>query len=134
MKPYHFNRTSQRALRSKKFNPDRKFQSWLETFNLDQTCQSRSKILIPEFLFAGPSWCTEKGSIENFNPRSIARNFQSRRLRSKFVNPRALWVWDHRKFPQSTVKFGAFRGKKGRPKRAIFGHKKFSSFSFSSCP
>ena len=40
----------------------------------------------------GPSWCTEKGSIENVHPRSTARNFQARRPRSKFFNPRALWV------------------------------------------
>ena len=32
-----------------------------------------------------------RGSIEDFNPRSIARNFQSPRPRSIFFNPRALW-------------------------------------------
>ena len=92
MKPYSPKPYSQRALRSKKFNPDRKFQSWLENFNPDRNFQARSKISIPVFLLTGPSWCTEKGSIENFNPRSIARNFQSRRPRLNFFNPRALWV------------------------------------------
>ena len=85
--PYRGAQKSQRALRSKKFNPDRKFQSRLETFNPDRNFQSRSKISIPEFPITGPSQCTEKGSIENFNPRSIARNFQSRRPRSNFFIP-----------------------------------------------
>ena len=61
-----------------------------------QDPKSRSKISIPVFLFAGPSWCAEKGSVEHFNPRSIARNVQSRRPRPKnnFGNPRALWgLW-----------------------------------------
>ena len=66
------------------FNPGLKFSI------PDRNFQARSKISIPEFLFLGPRWCTEKGSIENFNSRSIARNFQSRRPRSIFFNPRAL--------------------------------------------
>ena len=53
--PLKLNPLSQRALRSKKFNPDRKFQSRLEIFNPDRNFQSRSKISIPEFQFAGPS-------------------------------------------------------------------------------
>ena len=82
---------SQRALRSKKFDPDRKFQTWLEHFICDRHFQARSKISVLEFLFTGPSWCTEKGSIDNFNPRSIARNSHSQRLRSKCFNHWALW-------------------------------------------
>ena len=82
----------QRALRSKKFNPDRKYQSRLEIFNPDRKFQSRSKISIPRcFYLLGPPGVTERGSIENLNPRSIARNFQSRRPRSNFFDPRALW-------------------------------------------
>ena len=69
---------TQRALRSKKFNPDRKFQSWLDMFNLDRKFQSRSKTSILRcFYLRGPPGVAEKGSIENFNPRSIARNVQS---------------------------------------------------------
>ena len=46
------------------------------------------KISIPwRFYLWGPSGIAEKGSIKNFNPRSIARNFQSRRPRSNFFNP-----------------------------------------------
>ena len=71
-----------------KFNPDWKFQSWLEIFNLDRKFQSRPKISIPRyFCLRGPPGLTEKGSIENFNPRSIAPNFQSRRSRSLFSIP-----------------------------------------------
>ena len=39
------------------------------------------------FLFAGPSWWAEKGSIEKSNPQSIARYFQSRRPRSNVSIP-----------------------------------------------
>ena len=47
--------------------------------------QSRSNISIPRcFYLRGPPGATEKGSIENFNPRSIARNFKSRRPQSIF--------------------------------------------------
>ena len=72
--------TPQRALRSKKFNPDRKFQSRLEIFN------PGSKFSI---------------SIENFNPRvsiygalvvyreGLNRKFQSTIDRSKFSIPKA---------------------------------------------
>ena len=85
-------RKTQRALRSNKFNPDLKFQSRLESFNPDRKFQSRSKISIPRcFYLRGPPGVTEKGSIENFNPRSIARIFQSRRPRSNFFDPWALW-------------------------------------------
>ena len=81
----------QRALRSKKFNPDRTFQSWLDIFNLNRKLQSRSKFSIQR-CFTGPSWCYREGlDRANFNPRSIARNFQSRRSQSKFFNPRAPW-------------------------------------------
>ena len=66
-------------------------QSRLEFFILDRSFNPGLKFSIPVFLFMGPSWCTEKGSIENFNPRSIARNSQSGRPRSNFFNPRALW-------------------------------------------
>ena len=71
---------AQRALRSKKFNPDRKFQSRLEIFN------PGSKFSI---------------SIENFNPRvsiygalvvyreGLDRKFQSTIDRSKFSIPKA---------------------------------------------
>ena len=52
------------------------FQSRLENFNLDRRFQSRSKFSIPRCFYSrGPPGVTEKGSIENFNPRSIARNF-----------------------------------------------------------
>ena len=82
---------SQRALRSKKFNPDRKFHSRLEMFNLDRNSQSRAKISNLRCLYSrGPPGVTENGAIEYFNPRSIARNFQSRRPQSNFFNPRAL--------------------------------------------
>ena len=60
-----------RALQSSKYNLDWVFQSWLDIYNLDWIFQSRSK----------------KGSIEKFNPRSIARSFQPRRLRSHFSIP-----------------------------------------------
>ena len=86
------------ALRPKKFNPDRKFQSWLEIFNPDRKFQSRSKISIPVFLFTGHSWCTEKGSIEKFQspidrskfsiPKAAIEFFQSPDLRVGKKNPR----------------------------------------------
>ena len=78
---------SQRALRSNKFNPDRKFQSGFENFNpgsKPSNLQSRSKISIPRsFYLWGPPGVTETGSIENFNPRSIARNVLSGPDRSR---------------------------------------------------
>ena len=71
---------------------DRRFQSWLKMFNRDRNFQSQSNIsLLAVFLFTGPSWCYREGLDRIFNPRSIARNFQSQRPRSKFFNPRALW-------------------------------------------
>ena len=45
------------------------------------------------FYLRDPPAFAEKGSFENFNPQSIARNVQSRRLRSRVFNPRALWAW-----------------------------------------
>ena len=45
------NSNSQWALRLNKFNPDRKFQSWLEIFNLDRKPQSRSKNSIPRSFY-----------------------------------------------------------------------------------
>ena len=69
---------TQRALRSKKSIPIENFNPGLKFFNPDRNFRARSKSSIPEFLFPGPRWCTEKGSIENFNPRSIARNVPSR--------------------------------------------------------
>ena len=88
----------QRALRSNKFNPARKFQS-------------RSKISILrclKFYSRGPPGDTEKGWIENFNPRSIAQNFQSRRPRSIFFNPQALWGCPRNIPPQNFICLGCF--------------------------
>ena len=76
----------------KKFNPDRKFQSWLEIINPQSKISISTENFNPGVSLTGLSWCTEKGPIKNCNPRSIARNFQSRRPRSNFLNPRALWV------------------------------------------
>ena len=47
-------------------------QAWNDQSGLQW--QSRSKCSTLVFLFTGPSWCTEKGLIEKFNPRSTARN------------------------------------------------------------
>ena len=72
---------------------DRKNSISIENFYLDRKFQSRPKISIPQcFYLPAPPGVTEKGSIKNFNPRSIARNVQSRRPRSNVFNPRALWV------------------------------------------
>ena len=61
---------TQRALRSKNFNPDRKFESWLENV--------QSQSIFAVFLCTGPSWCYREGldrkisihdrSLEIFNP------------------------------------------------------------------
>ena len=73
---------------------DRKNSIPIENFNPGLNFQSRSNISIsidnfnPGVSICGALLCTEKGLIENFNPRSIARNFQSRRPRSIFFNPR----------------------------------------------
>ena len=78
---------SQRALRSKKFNPDRKFQSRLEIFNLDRKfLNPRSKISIPQCvsiygaLLVLPRRARSKISIhdrslEIFNPEGRDRIF-----------------------------------------------------------
>ena len=76
---------AQRALRSKKFNPDQKFQSWLENFN------PRSKF---------------SSATENFNPRSFhfrgPRSVQ-KRARSKKIQS----AIDHSKFsiPKAAIEF-----------------------------
>ena len=69
------------------------FNPGLNVFDIDPNIQSRSKFSTPVFLFVGPSrnWCTDKGAMENFNPQSIARHVQSRRLRPNVFNPQALW-------------------------------------------
>ena len=64
------------GLRLRNFNTDRKFQSWIDNFNLDRKSKPKS------FLFAGPSWCTITGLDRKFDPRSIAQNVQPPRLRS----------------------------------------------------
>ena len=70
---WHLN-TPQRALRSKKFNPDRKFQSWLEIFNPGRNFQSTSATeCIPE----GPS-------LEKIQDRPPGLNFQARLKRMTF--------------------------------------------------
>ena len=70
----------QRALRSKKFNPDRKFQSWLEIFNLDRKFQSQY------FCSRGASGVQKSARSKNsihdrslaiFNPEGCDRIFQS---------------------------------------------------------
>ena len=77
---------SQRALRPKKFNPDRKFQSWLEIFNPRSKLSISTENFNPRVSFTGPSWCTEKGrskisipdrSLEILNPKGCDRFFQS---------------------------------------------------------
>ena len=94
-----------------------------------------SKNSIPEFPFTGPSWCSEKGSIENFNPRSIARIFQSRRPRSNFFNPRALWVRSGPGANQTKERsvhelfVGAFRNKSSRCESCLFSQGKTPDFS-----
>ena len=101
-------------------------RSWLEVFNLDRTFQSRSKISIPRCFYLLALLVlqrTQKGSIENFNPRSIARNFKSRRSRSNFFNPWALWALRNppkraRKQPQplsSFLRIDIHQGKVGLP-------------------
>ena len=50
-----FSPHSQRALRSKKFNPDRKFQSWLEIFNPDRNFKRDRKFQSRSFYFQGPA-------------------------------------------------------------------------------
>ena len=75
----------------------------IEIFNPDLKVSILTEIpislenFIPGVSFAGPS-CTEKGTIEMFNPRSIARNFQPGRPQSNSLNP--LGVAPHRHFSQ----------------------------------
>ena len=66
---------------------DRKDSILIGIYNPGLKFQFRSRSSTPMCLFAGPSQCTEKGSIEKLNPRSIARSFQPGRLRLKLFNP-----------------------------------------------
>ena len=74
----------QRALRSKKINPDRKFQSRLEIFNPGRKFQSRSKFQSPSFHLRGPRSVQRRArskisihdrSLEIFNPEGRDRIF-----------------------------------------------------------
>ena len=80
------------GLRSNKFNPDRKFQSWLEIFNLNRKLQSWLEMFNPVvFLFTGPSWCYRDGLDQNFQSTIDRSKFSILNARIDFFNPRAIW-------------------------------------------
>ena len=85
------------------FNPDLKFSISIEIFCLDRKFQSTKN-----FYLRGPPGVAEKGSIEIFNPRSIARNFPSRSPRSNFFDLWALWGADYREGDEDSG-FSVFR-------------------------
>ena len=80
--------------RSEMFN--RTFQLWFGILNLDQEFQYRSTIATPVFYLQGsPGVQRSARSIISNHDRSL-EFFESRRERSNFINPRALWGWGWR--------------------------------------